>query len=177
MNECHSRSSSPASVGCLMRPFFRLGCFVAVAALLRAGQAADGVIDGNMLQLDGKRITLHGMDAFELDQPCLDEFGHQWLCGEAAKEALKDLLDDEYVHCVPLGLDRYDSIIARCTIEDGTDVGSWMVRQGWALDYERQSGGAYAEEERAAHEAGAGAWVGKFMAPWQWRQHMQARAR
>jgi endonuclease YncB( thermonuclease family) len=29
-----------------------------------------------------------------------------------------------------------------------------MVRQGWALDYERYSGGAYADEQKAAWSSG-----------------------
>jgi len=41
-----------------------------------------------------------------------------------------------------------------------------MVRQGWALDYEWYSGGAYAAEQLEAEQAERGPWSGSFMAPW-----------
>jgi endonuclease YncB( thermonuclease family) len=44
-------------------------------------------------------------------------------------------------------------MIAVCLV-DGADIGSEMVRQGWALDYERYSGGAYADEQKAAWSSG-----------------------
>lgn len=55
-------------------------------------------------------------------------------------------------------------------VEDGTDVAGWLVEQGLALDYERYSGGEYADEQAAARKAGAGAWAGEFMEPWAWRR-------
>ena len=40
--------------------------------------------------------------------------------------------------CDPLDLDRYRRTIGRCKIEStGQDIGSWMVRQGYAVAYTR----------------------------------------
>jgi endonuclease YncB( thermonuclease family) len=47
----------------------------------------------------------------------------------------------------------------------GQDVGAVMVRQGWALDYERYSGGAYAAEQLEAEQAQRGLWSGSFVPP------------
>jgi endonuclease YncB( thermonuclease family) len=60
-------------------------------------------------------------------------------------------------------------MIAVCLV-DGADIGSEMVRQGWALDYERYSGGAYADEQKAAWVERAGLWAGEFVPPWEWRR-------
>ena len=38
-------------------------------------------------------------------------------------------------------------------IIEGRSLNEWMVREGWALDYRRYSGGAYAAAERQARKA------------------------
>jgi endonuclease YncB( thermonuclease family) len=51
----------------------------------------------------------------------------------------------------------------------GEDIGAAMVRSGWALDYERYSGGRYAAEQLEAEAALRGLWAGAFVPPWEWR--------
>jgi len=49
----------------------------------------------------------------------------------------------------------------------GSDLGAWLVSQGWALAYRRYSD-AYAREEASARAARKGLWRGGFVAPWDW---------
>ena len=44
-----------------------------------------------------------------------------------------------------------------------------MVREGWALNYERYSKGAYIADQQEARSRRAGLWQGQFIPPWQWR--------
>ena len=53
---------------------------------------------------------------------------------------------------------------------NGADLGGLMIRAGWARDYPRYSSGHYGDDERAARDAGSGAWAADCMAPWEWRR-------
>jgi endonuclease YncB( thermonuclease family) len=44
----------------------------------------------------------------------------------------------------------------------GLNLGADMMRLGWALDFERYSNGARADEEAQARSARRGLWVGEF---------------
>jgi endonuclease YncB( thermonuclease family) len=48
-----------------------------------------------------------------------------------------------------------------------------MVWYGWALDYDRYSHGAYADEQLEAEQAQRGLWSGSFVPPWDWRRSGQ----
>ena len=72
------------------------------------------------------------------------------------------------VTCEDLGRDRYDRIIARCTVA-GEDPGAWMVSQGLALAYRRYSLD-YVDEEADAQAARRGIWASEFVKPWEWRK-------
>ncbi|MDH3770976.1 MAG: hypothetical protein OET79_08325 [Nitrospirota bacterium] len=77
----------------------RLGCIGLLALLLIGPAQADAVIDGNTLEIQGERVRLFGIDAFELAQTCLDARGEPWRCGIEAKVALADLVQDHPVAC------------------------------------------------------------------------------
>ena len=70
--------------------------------------------------------------------------------------------------CEDLGRDRYDRIIARCTVA-GEDLGAWMVSQGLALAYRRYSLD-YVHEEVGAQAARRRIWASEFVKPWEWRK-------
>ena len=75
----------------------------------------------------------------------------------------------KHLKCESFGVDRYDRTLAKCWAGE-TDLGSAIVRAGWAI-----SNGDYHGEERAARRARAGIWAGEFIEPKDWRvKHGQA---
>jgi len=120
--------------------------------LLMVSQAqaqADAVIDGNTLEIQGERVRLFGMDAFELAQTCLDARGEPWRCGVEAKAALADLVQDHPVACRVMVDDPDGGYVARCRVQDDIDIGGYMVSSGLALA-ERHASDDYVDDEAAA---------------------------
>lgn len=141
---------------------FLLGLSPALAGELR-------VPDGDSLKIDGERIRLAGIDAPELGQKCKRE-GISYDCGITARDALLGLIGDSQVKCEKVATDRYRRTVARCFV-NGEELGSLMVRSGWALDYRRYSKGRYAGEEEEARKARRGLWAGEFTPPWEHRRN------
>lgn len=126
------------------------------------------VIDGDTLDIHGTRIRLHGIDAPESAQLCLDSDQKPWRCGQQAALALAERIGRTLVRCEKRDVDRYQRIVAVCRLGD-TDLNGWMVRQGWAVAYRRYSMD-YVEAENAAQQARAGIWIGRFIDPASWRR-------
>jgi endonuclease YncB( thermonuclease family) len=124
------------------------------------------VIDGDTIDITGKRIRLQGIDAPETDQTCTDAGNKTWRCGQAATRVLIDHLAGRPLKCESSGLDRYRRVLAVCALPDGSDVNAWMVQEGWALAY---YSAVYQSQEAQAHAARRGIWAGSFMPPWEWR--------
>jgi Staphylococcal nuclease homologue len=91
------------------------------------------VIDGDSIEISGVRIRLEGIDAPEWSQTCVDPKGQTWLCGQSAAQQLRSYIDGRELTCARHGVDRYNRILAVCSVPDGADVNAWIVRQGWAL--------------------------------------------
>lgn len=125
-----------------------------------AGRA--DVLDGDTIEVRGRRIRLHGIDAPENDQVC-DRNGRPWRCGQEATAALRRHLGGRTVACTELDVDRHGRSVARCTL-DGQDVSAWLVRNGWAVAYRRYSD-AYVADEAQARAARRGIWSGWFELP------------
>lgn len=125
------------------------------------------VTDGDSLRIDGVRVRLHGIDAPESGQRCLDAEGAAWRCGRAATRALRARIDGGSVRCRRVGADSYGRTVARCSLR-GRDLNAWMVKQGWAVAYRRYST-RYVRHERRARRASRGVWAGPMVMPWQWR--------
>jgi endonuclease YncB( thermonuclease family) len=149
-----------------------LSCLGAIlCSWLAAGVAlalADEVVDGDTLVVEGQPMRLFGVDAFELQQTCLDRSGEPWHCGVAAKAALAELVQDQAIACTVVdgGGDAY---IARCTVRDEVDLAGYLVRAGLALA-DRGAAEDYVPIEQRARAAAAGAWAGTFVEPWVWRE-------
>jgi endonuclease YncB( thermonuclease family) len=136
-----------------------------------AGQALQGtasVVDGDTLEIHGTRIRLHGIDAPESAQLCLDRDGRKWRCGQRAALALADRIGRRPVTCERGDVDQYGRVIARCSV-GGADLNDWLVREGWAVAYRRFSQ-EYVAAESDARSAAKGIWAGRFVLPWEWRR-------
>lgn len=82
------------------------------------------VIDGDTIHIGNHKIRFQGMNAPELDEPY----------GKQAKWALHKLVKGKTITAYPNGEKSYDRIVAKCFLEDGTDLAGEMVKMGFALD-------------------------------------------
>lgn len=152
-------------------------CAESVAPL--TGRAA--VIDGDTIEIAGKRIRMVGIDAPESGQSCADEAGNPWRCGTLAARALDDMIGARTVTCEidPRDpQDRYGRALGLCSA-GGVSLSVEMVRQGWAvayvqyLDYRDHTPRAYKAPilaaEAEAKAARRNIWRGDFILPWEWR--------
>lgn len=137
---------------------------------MAAEQVAVGrvsVVDGDTIELHGERIRLAAIDAPEARQSC-ERDGAAWPCGRRAAFALADFVGSRTVTCRWHERDRYRRPVATCEVA-GTDLGGWLVEQGWALAF-RRYGLAYVTEEDRARAARRGLWAGSFVPPWALRR-------
>lgn len=91
------------------------------------------VIDGDTIDIGGKRIRLAGIDAPELDHPY----------GRNAKSVLIGLCRGQMVRAEFDGAFSYERSMATCYLPDGRDLSAEMVKAGVAIDWPRYSGGKY----------------------------------
>ena len=125
------------------------------------------VIDGDTLDMSGRRIRLHGVDAFERNQTC-GTGASAWPCGQVAAQTLARRLDGRGVTCEPLDIDRYSRTVARCRT-GGEDIAAFLVDRGLAVAYRRYSDD-YVAAESHARRAGIGVWRDPgFTSPENWR--------
>jgi hypothetical protein len=85
----------------------------------------------------------------------------QYQCGAKAANEL-----DAFI--ARISLDRYGRTVATCLV-GGADIGDWLVRSCFALDWPEYSKGKYGAAEREAEQAGRGIWAGSFVEPWLYR--------
>lgn len=137
-----------------------------LAAESLSGQAS--VIDGDTIEIHGKRIRLHGVDAPESSQRCEDDSGTKWRCGQQAALALAERTDGAAISCWRTDTDHYGRMIGVC-MRGNENLNRWLVQQGWAVAY-RQYSADFVRQEKAAREAGRNIWSGKFVMPWEWRK-------
>jgi len=116
------------------------------------------VIDAGTIQSGGIVITLADIAARDAKANCKDAKGKSWGCGAAGHSALTKLIRTRAVSCVlPKGAEQ-KAFAARCSVA-GTDLSTWLVRQGWANPKE-PSEKALADAEVAAKKEKIGIWRG-----------------
>ncbi len=120
------------------------------------------VIDGDTFELNGTKIRLYGIDAFEKQQKCY-KHGEYADCGILATDYLSFLLTGKNISCNKKSLDKYGINVSICTV-DGFDISKMMVRQGWAKAYTKYSSD-YLEDEQFAKDNLLGAWTKDFIEP------------
>lgn len=124
------------------------------------------VIDGDTIEITGKRLRLHGVDAPESWQKCSDGDGSSYRCGKAAANALYSFLAaSRPLRCVVIERDRYQRLVGVCFRADGREVNSWLVENGHALNWTRYSHGAYSAAQKASRSSNIGIWRGNFQLP------------
>jgi len=126
------------------------------------------VIDGDTIAFGSERLRLHGIDAPEISQLC-ERDGHDYRCGEEARDALIRILGRGFIACDAAGRDRYGRRLAFCHGEDGQDVGAAMVSAGWAVAYTRYSY-RYLPAQLSARFHRRGLWAGAFETPSDYRR-------
>lgn len=114
--------------------FSLMGVGVAVAETVRC--ESPGIVDGDTLDCSGIRVRLWGIDAVERGRPGYREAG-----------AHLQKLTRGPVECVGKYRDRYGRLVSMCYFSK-IDVGGQMVRDGFASDYPRYSGGYYSQGGR-----------------------------
>jgi endonuclease YncB( thermonuclease family) len=93
-------------------------------------------------------VRIQGIDAPESCQ----DYGH------AAQQALSRHVLHKSVTLTTKARDKYGRVIAKVSLGN-QDVGAWMVKSGHAWSYHfHKSRGPYANEEKAARQAGRGLW-------------------
>ena len=150
----------------------RVAILAAMMLVGAAAQAADftgvaRVIDGNTLVIDATKIRLERIDAPETDQVCLNAKAIRWNCGIEARDQLAAHVAGREIKCTSNGVDAYRRTLATCYLA-GEDLNGWMVQQGWALPYFRQSF-VYVDAQNEARTQQRGLWQGAFIAPSDWR--------
>jgi len=126
------------------------------------------VVDGDTIEIHGKRIRLHGIDAPESGQSCLNEDGNAYRCGQISANQMAAYVSGKTVTCHLKDNDRYGRLVAACFV-NGQDINERLVSEGWALAYTQYSRD-YIGAEKAAKRDNLGVWRGQFVEPWKWRK-------
>ncbi|MFL2802187.1 MAG: thermonuclease family protein [Paracoccaceae bacterium] len=152
---------------------FLLHNFLLLISLLLVTQVISEVrvIDGDTLIIEQKKIRLSGIDAPEKSQLCLNLNKVIYSCGVIAYEKLNQLIIDsdfQLIKCKDFSKDHYGRFISNCWIGN-IFINSWMVRNGWAMAYQKYSM-EFVKEENDAKKEKLGIWNGQFVEPWNWRK-------
>lgn len=123
---------------------------IALPAIAKPLVGNASVIDGDTIEIHGQRIRLNGIDAPESAQLCRDAAWKQYRRGQQASLSLAHFLQDHRpTSCIEVDRDQFRRTVAVCTA-GGVDIGEWMVRKGYAVDWPKYSASFYAKAETEA---------------------------
>ena len=144
--------------------------FIVIAALVAVSPASAAditgtptIIDGETLEVGGKRFRLWGIDAPDPRQTCIIR-KREYNCGRISTTALMDLVAGVKVKCHPL---TKSPGVARC-YAGGYELSAGMVFTGWAMAMPRDHA-RFAPIEKKASAARRGLWQSEFVMPWDWK--------
>jgi endonuclease YncB( thermonuclease family) len=127
--------------------------------------------DADSMTLDGRTYRLDGIDAPEIDQTRIDGEGETYPCGRVAVQVRKEFIAGRTIHCDDLGPDpAYSSWrIGQCSVGE-IELNRWLVKEGWAINFEPYARGRFKGEEDGARVDHLGIWEGCFVAPRDFRR-------
>ena len=143
-----------------------LASIASLPARAQVVQGTASTVDGDTLEVSGKRVRLYGIDAPESEQTCQKD-GANWACGQIAAQQLSALIEGQQVECRGSGVDQYGRMLAVCTAGP-EQLNQAMVEQGWAVAY-RQYSDDYNAAELRAKSNHLGIWSSTFMLPSDYR--------
>lgn len=112
--------------------------------------------DAATFVVPNRKIRIAGVVAPPQSATCHSSVIGEWPCGDVALAALRHFLLGRPVQCSFLSADRSDPLVAPCRVGK-TDLGSWLLAQGWA----KAADDASEDYRRAADSArctGRGLW-------------------
>ena len=125
------------------------------------------IIDGDTINLNGKKIRFSGIDTPELKQTCKKNDKIIY-CGITAKKLLIDKIADQKVNCIEEGKDQYKRTLAECFVND-LSLSSYLVKKGYAFAYRKYSK-KFIKDEDYARVNSLGMWSMNFEYPWDYRR-------
>jgi endonuclease YncB( thermonuclease family) len=131
-----------------------LGRTVAALLLLtwaHAG-AAQSIVDATTVELDGKRMRLHGIDVPDKEQSC---DGGTWSPREQATAALIKYVGDRKLDCFQVAFDYEQQMPEALCYADKSDLQAFLLAGGWAWVV-RPGPLRYVDMERRAAEVKLG---------------------
>ena len=140
---------------------------------LIAGQVR--VLNADTLSINGRNISLFGIDAPELSQTCTNRRGQSYNCGREAALWLKDWLGDHEIKCRIMKEDKRGNLLGVCMAGD-YDIAAALVNEGLAFANQQMSE-IYVPYQEQARANAKGLWKGSFYMPWDWRKMQSKKAK
>lgn len=132
------------------------------------------VIEGDVIEIRGRRIKLFGVEAFNRGQRCRNNRGRNYRCGRRARYALARKVEKQRLSCARRAPWR-NGVRATCWF-GAEDIAAWLVLSGWAVA-SPEGKGFYDIHERIARRQRVNAWSGEFTRPDRWRERRHDRRR
>ncbi len=126
------------------------------------------VLHAGLVEVDGERHALFGVDAPSVNQTCRHATAGLWACGTDARKAVAGFVSDKAITCdVITGAVEGAPAISHCRADD-VDLNEWVVTQGWAVA-DASVHKDYLPAQGDARRQKRGLWAGWFETPSEWR--------